>query len=35
MIDEDAGTPNDARNFISIPKEKFTYFDYFNFIILV
>jgi FkbM family methyltransferase len=39
MIDEDAGAPNDARNFISIPKEKFTNFennfDYFNFIILV
>ena len=39
MIDEDAGAPDDARNFIAIPKQKCELFknnfDYFNYIILV
>jgi FkbM family methyltransferase len=39
MIDEDAGTPDDARNFIGIPIQKYDYFlnkfDYFNFVILL
>jgi len=30
-IDEDAGNPGDARNFVSIPKQ---IFDYFNYVIL-
>jgi FkbM family methyltransferase len=38
MIDEDAGSPGDARNFISIPKQRHEYFkqnfDYFNYVIL-
>lgn len=39
MIDEDAGAPDDARNFIGIPTQKYNLFtnnfDYFNYIILV
>ena len=39
MIDEDAGAPDDARNFIGIPNQKYNLFtinfDYFNYIILV
>jgi hypothetical protein len=39
IIDEDAGNPGDARNFISIPKQRHEYFkqnfDFFNYIIIL